>query len=102
MSRALLSIGVAGIVLASFAFEKIALIDSLDEAQKWDVETPEGTLKVLEDALRPHSTRVLWRGKSGADLGLPFWGGPLIEEVGQRSATNRTESPQLTERNRLN
>ena len=65
--RSLLSIGVAGIALASFAFEKIALIDSLDEAQKWDVETPGGTLKVVEDALRPHSTRVLWRDK-GASL----------------------------------
>ena len=67
MDRLLLLIGAAGIGLAAVAFEKVALIDSLDEAQTWDVETPEGTLKVVEDALRPHSTRVLWRDK-GASL----------------------------------
>ena len=60
---------VAGVGLAAFAFEKIALVDSLDDARKWDVETPEGTLKVLNDALRPHSTRVLWRDKGASQIG---------------------------------
>ena len=69
--RSLLLIGVAGIGLAAVAFEKIALIDSLDDAQKWDVETPEGTLKVLDDALRPHSTRVLWRDKGACLMRYP-------------------------------
>ena len=71
MRKSLLLIGVAGICLASFAFEKIALVDSLDDAQKWDVETPEGTLKVLKDALRPHSTRVLWRDKGASLMRYP-------------------------------
>ena len=69
--RSLLLIGVAGIGLAAVAFEKIALIDSLDDAQKWDVETPKGTLKVLDDALRPHSTRVLWRDKGACLMRYP-------------------------------
>ena len=71
MDRLLLLIGAAGIGLAAVAFEKIALIDSLDEAQTWDVETPEGTLKVVEDALRPHSTRVLWRDKGASLMRYP-------------------------------
>ena len=63
--------GVVGIGLTAFAFEKIALVDSLDDARKWDVETPEGTLKVLNDALRPHSTRVLWRDKGASLMRYP-------------------------------
>ena len=43
-----------GTFSSSASFEKIALIDSLDAAWTWDVETPEGTLKVLDDAMRPH------------------------------------------------
>ena len=62
---------VAGVGVAAFAFEKIALVDSLDDACKWDVETPEGTLKVLDDALRPHSTRVLWRDKGASLMRYP-------------------------------
>ena len=61
----------ADISFTAFAFEKIALVDSLDDAQKWDVETPEGTLKVLEDVLRPHSTRVLWRDKGACLMRYP-------------------------------
>ena len=60
-----------GGLLPAASFEKIALVDSLDEAQKWDVETPEGTLKVLDDALRPHSTRVLWRDKGASLMRYP-------------------------------
>ncbi|MBQ3290486.1 MAG: hypothetical protein IJH50_13880 [Kiritimatiellae bacterium] len=71
LGKSLTLIAVAGGCLASFAFEKVALVDSLDEAQKWDVETPEGTLKVLDDALRPHSTRVLWRDKGACLMRYP-------------------------------
>ena len=60
-----------GTMPSAAGFEKIALIDSLDEAQTWDVETPEGTLKVLDDALRPHSTRVLWRDKGACLMRYP-------------------------------
>ena len=41
-------------ILPTAGFEKIALVDSLDDALKWDVETPSGTIKVLDDAQRPH------------------------------------------------
>ena len=64
------AVSVGGLLPAA-SFEKIALVDSLDEAQKWDVETPEGTLKVLDDALRPHSTRVLWRDKGASLMRYP-------------------------------
>ena len=43
--KALIVAGLVGLCLSAASFEKIALIDSLDEALKWDVETPEGTLK---------------------------------------------------------
>ena len=69
--RSLIVAGLVGLCLSAASFEKIALIDSLDEAQKWDVETPEGTLKVVEDALRPHSTRVLWRDKGACLMRYP-------------------------------
>ena len=62
---------VAGAVLSVAGFEKIALIDSLDAARTWDVETPEGTLKVLDDAMRPHSTRVLWRDRGACLMRYP-------------------------------
>ncbi|MBR4652390.1 MAG: hypothetical protein IKO72_03440 [Kiritimatiellae bacterium] len=61
----------AGLCLSVGAFEKIALIDSLDDSNKWDVETKEGTLQVLEDALRPHSTCVLWRDKGASIMRYP-------------------------------
>ena len=62
---------IAACVPASVAFEKSALIDSLDAARTWDVETPEGTLKVLDDAMRPHSTRVLWRDRGACLMRYP-------------------------------
>ncbi len=60
-----------GTLSSAAAFEKIALIDSLDAARTWDVETPEGTLKVLDDAMRPHSTRVLWRDRGACLMRYP-------------------------------
>ena len=67
----MLLVGVVGVGFAAVAFEKIALIDSLDAARTWDVETPEGTLKVLDDAMRPHSTRVLWRDRGACLMRYP-------------------------------
>ena len=60
-----------GVLVPAASFEKIALIDSLDAARTWDVETPEGTLKVLDDAMRPHSTRVLWRDRGACLMRYP-------------------------------
>ena len=71
MGKMLSLVSIAVTCLSAAGFEKIALVDSLDEAQKWDVETPEGTLKVLEDALRPHSTMVLWRDKGASLMRYP-------------------------------
>ena len=38
--RSMLLVGVVGVGFAAVAFEKVALIDSLDAARTWDVETP--------------------------------------------------------------
>ena len=46
-------------------FEKLALMDSLDMAYWCDVETKEGTIKLLEDCLRPNANVILWRDKGG-------------------------------------
>ena len=50
---------------AAGALEKLALMDSLDMAYWCDVETKEGTLKLIDDCDRPHSTGILWRDKGG-------------------------------------
>ena len=70
-AKTLLLIAAAGICSAACAFEKVALVDSLDDVMKWDIETPEGTLQVLDDALRPHSTRVLWRDRGACLMRYP-------------------------------
>ena len=46
-------------------FEKIALMDSLDMSNWCDVETKEGTVKLIEDCLRPNANVILWRDKGG-------------------------------------
>ena len=74
--RSMLLVGVVGVGFAAVAFEKVSLIDSLDAARTWDVETPEGMLKVLDDAMRPHSTRVLWRDKGACLMRYPCAEGP--------------------------
>ena len=55
----------------SSAFEKIALMDSLDMANWCDVETKEGTVRLIEDAMRPHPTRILWRDKGACWMRYP-------------------------------
>ena len=57
--------------LSLFAFEKIALMDSLDMANWCDVETKEGTVRLIEDAMRPHPTRILWRDKGACWMRYP-------------------------------
>jgi len=49
-----------------FAFVRLALLDSFDDAHAVDVETREGTLAMIDDCLvRTGADGVLWRDKSG-------------------------------------
>ena len=57
------SLAVGG--LQAQGMEKIALMDSLDMVYWCDVETREGTVKLIEDCLRPNANVILWRDKGG-------------------------------------
>lgn len=48
------------------AFEVAALVDSLDFAGHYDIETATGTVQVLERVLSTHPTCIYWRDKGGA------------------------------------
>ena len=52
-------------LIAAAGLEKLALMDSLDMAYWTDVETKDGTIKLIEDCERPGSTGILWRDKGG-------------------------------------
>ena len=76
--KTLLAIAFAvGVILTGSSFEKIALVDSFDfhGSAGFDIETPEGTEKVLEHVLLTGADTVLWRNMSGA---LPRY--PSAEE----------------------
>lgn len=55
---------IASLILA-VAFEKIALVDSLDFARLRDVETEKGTIEVLDWVCASHPTAIAWRDRSG-------------------------------------
>lgn len=57
--------------LLAAAFDVVALVDSLDFAQRFDIEKSEGTLQVLEHVLRTSATDVWWRDKTGGRLRYP-------------------------------
>ena len=57
--------------LLAAAFDVVALVDSLDFAQRFDIEKSEGTLQVLEHVLRTSATDVWWRDKGGGRLRYP-------------------------------
>ena len=59
---------VATAEVRAVGFEKLALMDSLDMAYWCDVETKEGTLRLIEDAQRPGSNGILWRDKGGGGM----------------------------------
>ena len=59
------------IPLVLAAFEAVALVDSLDFARGFDIETDEGNVGVLEHVLLSHATDVWWRDKGGGRLRYP-------------------------------
>ena len=46
------------VALLAAAFDVVALVDSLDFAQQYDIEKSEGNLQVLEHVLRTSATDV--------------------------------------------
>ena len=56
---------------AAAPFEVLALVDSLDFAAVYDIETATGTVQTLEHVLTTHPTSVLWRDKGGALMRYP-------------------------------
>ena len=49
-------------------FEVVALVDSLDFAKDFDIETPTGTVQVLEHVMLTHPTDIWWRDKGGGRM----------------------------------
>lgn len=58
-------------LLMAAAFEKVALVDSLDFATWYDIETERGTVETLEHVLLSHPTTILWRDKGGGRMRYP-------------------------------
>ena len=56
---------------AAFAFDVVALVDSLDYAKNFDIETATGTVQVLEHVLLTHPTDIWWRDKGGGRMRYP-------------------------------
>ena len=53
------------------AFDVVALVDSLDFAKTYDVETATGTVQVLEHVLLTHANDIWWRDKGGGKMRYP-------------------------------
>ena len=64
-------------LLLATAFEKIALVDNLDFATLYDIETEKGTIEMIDSIVRSHPTALAMRDKSG---GKPRF--PSAEEAG--------------------
>ena len=58
-------------LLLATVFEKIALVDSLDFAEVYDIETATGNVQVLEHVMRSHPTAIWWRDKGGGRMRYP-------------------------------
>ena len=58
-------------VSAAAPFDVVALVDSLDFAHVYDIETATGTVQTLEHVLLTHPTTVLWRDKGGSLMRYP-------------------------------
>ena len=74
MKRAALFVLAAAYGLAASAaqpFEVVALVDSLDFADVYDIETATGTVQTLEHVLLTHPSTVLWRDKGGSLMRYP-------------------------------
>ncbi|MBR4613048.1 MAG: hypothetical protein IKO40_10080 [Kiritimatiellae bacterium] len=53
------------------AFDIVALVDSLDFAKNFDIETATGTVQVLKHVLLTHPTDIWWRDKGGGRMRYP-------------------------------
>ena len=53
------------------SFDVVALVDSLDFAKQYDVETATGTVQVLEHVLLTHANDIWWRDKGGGKMRYP-------------------------------
>ena len=49
-------------------FQVVALVDSLDFAKDYDIETATGTVQVLEHVLLTHANDIWWRDKGGGRM----------------------------------
>ncbi len=52
-------------------FDIVALVDSLDFANNYDIETATGTVQVLEHVLLTHANDIWWRDKGGGRMRYP-------------------------------
>ena len=52
-------------------FDVVALVDSLDFAKNFDIETKTGTVQVLEHVLLTHANDIWWRDKGGGRMRYP-------------------------------
>lgn len=52
-------------------FEVVALVDSLDFGQVYDIETKTGMVQVLDHVLLTHATDIWWRDKGGGKMRFP-------------------------------
>ncbi len=53
------------------SFQVVALVDSLDFAKDYDIETKTGTVQVLEHVLLTHANDIWWRDKGGGRMRYP-------------------------------
>ena len=53
------------------SFDVVALVDSLDFAKNYDIETVTGTVQVLEHVLLTHANDIWWRDKGGGRMRYP-------------------------------
>lgn len=58
-------------LLLAAAFEKIALVDSLDFARIYDIETEKGSAELVDFLACVHPTELWWRDKGGARMRYP-------------------------------
>lgn len=71
MRKPLLVFFVSFAAKTALAFEVVALVDSLDFAKNFDIETATGTVQVLEHVLSTHPTDIWWRDKGGGRMRYP-------------------------------
>ena len=71
LRSAFLLCGVLCAMRSAEAFDVVALVDSLDFAKNYDIETTTGTVQVLEHVLLTHANDIWWRDKGGGRMRYP-------------------------------